>query len=106
MQTWQRIKRLFWRGAASDVVAGRTFDLVAQGSHVGWGIALVLGPVALFGPLALWPAALVTLFGFALKESVVDPAFQSAAVRGSGWRDFVFESIGTLTGLGLFLWTR
>jgi len=86
MQTWQRIKRLFWRGAASDVVAGRTFDLIAQGSHVGWGIALVLGPVALFGPLALWPAALVTLFASPSRNpwsTQRSRAQQSAAPAGA-----------------------
>jgi hypothetical protein len=36
---------------------------------------------------------------FAWKEFIYDEAYEIPEIRGSGWRDFGFEILGTLVGL-------
>jgi hypothetical protein len=83
----------------------KTFDRVAQISHVLGGLLVILGPKALWPNVKLlWvPCIVLWMIYAALKEFVWDEYHESPEVRGSSKKDFAFQVGGALLGLGLLV---
>jgi hypothetical protein len=73
-------------------------DTIAQMSHVGWGIVIVLG-LHFVGGMNVWYAGAI-LFAFAaIKEGIMDVFFEDTETRGNGWEDFAFWIAGGIAGV-------
>lgn len=82
------------------MVDDKTFDHVAQLSHFGWGIAVVLAG-------ALWgfglPAIIVWVSYAAAKEFIYDRWIEPPDIQGSNLKDFLFQFLGAAAGWCLLL---
>lgn len=78
----------------SDFVSKWIYQL----AHAGWGAFLTLVLARHIGAYGV----LIVLVFAGLKESVFDPATETPQLRGSGWEDFFFWSVGI--GLGFASW--
>jgi len=90
------------------MIDDKEFDSVSQLSHGGWGALAVLGPIALFNPGWHWIigiALAVTLIA-GVKEFWYDQRFETAEVRGSNMRDFMFYCVGIYGALFLYFLTH
>jgi len=83
----------------------KVFDQVAQLSHVGWAMLVIMTPYALGCSLADTLSILPIWIGLAAwKEFYWDSQHEAPDVRGSGLRDFLFYCLGlTIASIALLL---
>jgi hypothetical protein len=74
-------------------------DKVSQYSHVSFGAGFVMLFTMFHISHLLWYGVPLYVCFFAWKEFIYDEAYEIPEIRGSGWRDFGFEILGTLVGL-------
>jgi hypothetical protein len=80
------------------------YNLVAQLSHVGWGLAIVFGGKVIFhGNWYLLLAALWIVFN-AVKEGWYDQRYEDAEMRGNSWEDFSFAAGSAVAASALTFW--
>ena len=79
------------------MVDEKEFDFVAQLSHLGWGIAVVLLADKLFHRAA--SMAILWIIYAAIKEFYWDYKYETPEVRGSSAKDYLFQVLGALIGI-------
>jgi hypothetical protein len=84
----------------------KTFDTVAQLSHVGWGVFFVFAPKVLFaGKTYLYIMGLWIVYA-AIKEFWYDNKYETPVVRGSSLKDFLFQAGSSVVAFLLLVLTH
>lgn len=89
----------------NDWIDPREFEMVAQLSHFGWGVAVVLAGWTLGGETAMVVVGALWVLYAAVKEFWYDEKYERPVVRGSSGLDFTVEVVGALVGMSL-VWLR
>ena len=88
-------------GRLAELIHVSTFNRVAQLSHFGWGLAIVL--LGARWDLAL-PFTAAWIVYVTLKEFWWDECYELPDERGSSVEDFCFATAGAAVGLGVTRW--